>query len=111
MSNVPKIEEAGFDAEVLGSELPVLIDFYADWCGPCRMIGPVVEEIAVEYGEKLMVARVDVDAAQDIAMRYSIMSIPTLGFFRGGKMVDRLVGYPGPRGVKDWVSKNATVAA
>lgn len=108
MSKLHKFEEAAFDTEVLASERPVLIDFYADWCGPCRMLTPVVEEIAVEYGENLVVGKLDVDAAQDIAVRYGILSIPTLGFFRGGQLVDRLVGYPGPRGVKDWVTKNAT---
>ena len=111
MSKLHKFEEAAFDTEVLGSELPVLIDFYADWCGPCRMMGPVVEEIASEYGEKLVVGKLDVDAAQGIAIRYGIMSIPTLGFFRDGKLVDRLVGFPGPRGVRDWVGKNANVTA
>lgn len=110
MSNLKKFEEASFDQEVLGSESAVLVDFYADWCGPCRAMAPVVHEIADSYNGKLTVGKLDVDQAQSIAMRYGVMSIPTLGIFQGGKLVDRLVGYPGPQAVKAFVEKNVASA-
>lgn len=87
------VNEQTFDGEVLKSNLPVLVDFWAEWCGPCRLIAPVVEEIASEYSGRVKVAKVDVDVNQNLAIRYGIMSIPTLGVFRGGEMIDRIVGY------------------
>jgi len=108
MSDMKHFEEATFDQDVLQSDGPVLVDFYADWCGPCKMMAPVISEIAGEYEGRVTVGKLDVDNAQGIAMRYGIMGIPTLGYFHGGKLVDRLVGYPGPHGVKAFVEKNAT---
>jgi thioredoxin 1 len=107
MSNLKHFEESSFDQDVLQSASPVLVDFYADWCGPCKMMQPVVDAIASEYEGRVTVGKLDVDAAQSIAIRYGIMGIPTLGFFSGGKLVDRLVGYPGPGGVRAFVAKNA----
>jgi thioredoxin 1 len=83
---------ANFRSEVLSSSLPVLVDFWAVWCAPCRMIAPVVSEIANEYTGKLKVARLNVDDNQEIAARYGIMSIPTLALFKGGVVVDQVVG-------------------
>ncbi len=77
----------------LKADLPVLADFWAEWCAPCRMIAPVVEDLAREYEGRLKVAKVDVDENKQLAMRYGIMSIPTLGLFRDGKLVERIVGY------------------
>ncbi len=108
MSNLKSFEEASFETDVLQSAGPVLVDFYADWCGPCKMMGPVIDEIAGQYQDRLKVGKVDVDANPGIAMRYGVMGIPTLGIFQGGKLVDRLVGYPGPGGVRDFVAKNTT---
>jgi thioredoxin 1 len=108
MSNLKKFVEDTFDQDVLQASGPVLVDFYADWCTPCKMMGPVIDEIATQYGERLVVGKVDVDADPSIAMRYGVMGIPTLGYFRDGKLVDRLVGYPGPGGVKAFVEKNST---
>lgn len=111
MSNLKHYEEATFDQDVLQAGGPVLIDFYADWCGPCKMMAPVIAEIAKEYETQITVGKVDVDANPGIAMRYGIMGIPTLGLFQGGKLVDRLVGYPGPGGVKAFVEKNTKVSS
>lgn len=106
MSNLKHFEESTFDQDVLQPGGAVLVDFYADWCGPCKMMAPVIDQIAIDYEGRLTVGKLDVDSAQDIAMRYGIMGIPTLGYFRDGKLVDRLVGYPGPGGVKAFVEKN-----
>ena len=81
-----------FEKEVLKSELPVLVDFWAEWCGPCRMVGPVVEELAEELQGKLKVVKVNVDQAQDVAGSYQIMSIPTMILFKGGEVVEQIVG-------------------
>jgi len=86
------ITSKNFDSEVLKSTLPVLVDFWAEWCGPCRMIGPVVEEIAGELDGKLKVAKVNVDEAQELAAKYNVMSIPTLMIFKDGKVVSQMVG-------------------
>jgi thioredoxin 1 len=107
MSTLRHFEDAGFDQDVLQADRPVLVDFYADWCGPCRMMAPVIDQIAGDYGDRLMVGKVDVDANPGIAMRYGIMSIPTLGLFQGGKLVDRLVGFPGPGRVRAWIQDTA----
>lgn len=87
-----EITDGNFHTEVLKSDQPVLLDFWAEWCGPCKMIAPVVEEIAKEYEGKLKVGKVDVDSNQQTSMQYGIRSIPTLLIFKGGKVVDQLVG-------------------
>jgi len=92
-NNIKVVTDATFDQEVLKSSKPVLVDFWAAWCGPCRMVAPVVEQIANEYSDRLEVAKLDVDENPDIAMRYGIMSIPTLMIFKDGKIAQRMVGY------------------
>ncbi|MBT8335473.1 MAG: thioredoxin [Gemmatimonadetes bacterium] len=87
-----RIEADDFDATVLGADVPVLVDFYADWCAPCRMVTPVLDEIALESVGELLVAKVDTDRAQEIAERYGIRSIPTLILFEGGAESERVVG-------------------
>ena len=79
-------------AEMLAGEKPVLVDFWATWCGPCRMLSPTVDEIADEYADRITVAKCNVDDAEEIAMQYRIMSIPTLLFFKNGEVVDKRVG-------------------
>ncbi|HLZ94498.1 MAG TPA: thioredoxin [Candidatus Dormibacteraeota bacterium] len=111
MSNLRHFDGPTFEADVLQSKLPVLVDFYADWCPPCRMLTPVVEKLADEFAGQVSIGKLDTDANQDIAIRYGIMGIPTLGLFRGGKPVDRIVGYPGGAApLRTWLAKFAPVA-
>ena len=84
--------DADFDADVLKSDKPVLVDFWAEWCGPCKMVAPVLEEIAAENGEKLTVVKLNIDENPDTARNYQIMSIPTMAVFSGGKIVKQIVG-------------------
>ena len=81
-----------FDKEVIQSELPVLVDFYADWCGPCKMMAPVVDELATEYEGKVKIGKINVDNAQEIAAQYRVMTIPTFIYFKDGKPVNTIVG-------------------
>jgi thioredoxin 1 len=93
MSKPVEIEEAKFEESVLKASLPVLVDFWAPWCGPCRMVAPVVEELAKEYDGKVSFFKVNVDNNQKVASQYGIMSIPTLILFKDGKPVANVVGY------------------
>lgn len=87
-----KVTDASFEQDVLQSTLPVVVDFWAPWCGPCRMIAPSLEAIAKEYAGKLVVAKVNTDEDQRWAIQYGVQGIPTLLFVKGGKVVDRIVG-------------------
>ncbi|MDO6438791.1 thioredoxin [Cyclobacterium sp. 1_MG-2023] len=91
MAKAIEITDSNFE-EVIKSDQPVLVDFWAEWCGPCKMIGPIVEELAGEYEGKATIGKLDVDANQDIPSKFGIRSIPTLLIFKGGEVVDKVVG-------------------
>jgi thioredoxin 1 len=91
MGKAIEITDANFE-EIIKSEQPILVDFWAEWCGPCKMIGPLVEELAGEYDGKAVIGKVDVDANPGVAQKFGIRSIPTLLFFKGGEIVDKQVG-------------------
>ena len=87
-----QLTEANFESEVINSDVPVLVDFWAEWCGPCKMIGPIVDQLADEVGDAAKVAKVNVDEARDLAVKYNVRSIPLLLFFKNGEVKDQIVG-------------------
>ncbi len=99
-----EVNDSTFEAEVLKSNVPVLVDFWAVWCGPCKMIAPVVEEIAGEYNGKLKVAKLDVDNNPETSMRFSIRSIPTIMIFKDGKVAEQIIGAVPKRALLDKIT-------
>ena len=90
--STPAVTDALFDKEVLKSSVPVMVDFWAEWCGPCRLLGPILEEVAPAYKGKLKIFKLNVDENSESAAKFGVMSIPTMIFFKSGKEVDRVVG-------------------
>jgi thioredoxin 1 len=86
------VTDATFDSEVLGSDKPVIVDFWAEWCGPCRMVSPVLEEIASEYSDKVTIVKLNVDENPRTVQAYNIISIPTMNVYRGGEVVKQIIG-------------------
>lgn len=98
--------DANFKKEVLESDLPVLVDFWATWCGPCKMIAPFIDELAKEYAGKMKIGKVDVDNNSKVATQYAVMSIPTLIFFKKGKVMQQLVGAASKLELKHKIEEN-----
>jgi thioredoxin 1 len=101
-----ELNEINFEQEVLKANMPVLVDFWAVWCGPGKMIAPIVDELAIEYDGKLKIGKVDVDNNQQIAMQYGIRSIPTLLVFKSGKVVEQIVGAAPKKSLIEKLSKH-----
>jgi thioredoxin 1 len=97
--------ESDFDEKVLKSDKPVMVDFFADWCGPCKQAAPVIDELAEEYKDKMVIGKVDVDENQALAAKYGVMSIPTLIVFKDGKEVERMSGFAGKEGYVKLIKK------
>ena len=100
-ANTCEVTSDNFQDEVLGAEKPVLIDFWAEWCGPCKMIAPIVDELADEYDAVMKVGKLDADEYGDIMMQYGIMSVPTLLLFKDGEVAERLTGYKPKKAILD----------
>jgi thioredoxin 1 len=90
--NVAQVSDSSFEGDILKSDVPVLVDFWAPWCGPCRSVAPIVDDLATEYAGKLKVAKINVDESTEVAMRYQITSIPTFIVFKNGQVADRALG-------------------
>ena len=101
---VGKVSDASFESDVLKSTQPVVVDFWAEWCGPCRMIAPALEEIASAMGDKVKIVKLNVDESGQTAAKYGVMSIPTLMMFKDGKLADRLVGAHPKAKLEKWIS-------
>ena len=104
-NNVIEFNDQNFDSEVLESKTPVLVDFWAVWCGPCKAIAPIIEEIANDFNGKVSVGKVDVDNNNQVAMKYGIRSIPTLLLFNNGEVVDQVIGNVGKESIESMLSK------
>lgn len=109
VKNLQRFDGPSFEADVLQASEPVVVDFYADWCPPCKMMEPVVEQLADEFAGKVKIGELNTDDNQEIAIRYGIMGIPTLGMFRDGKMVDRMVGFGGAAPIRRWIAGHASM--
>tara|TARA_B100000963_G_C22269926_1_gene512265 strand:+ start:89 stop:412 length:324 start_codon:yes stop_codon:yes gene_type:complete len=103
MTNIKNLSLDNFDNEISSSNVPVLVDFWAEWCGPCKMLGPILEEISEDLNDKLQVVKINLDENQDLAMKYSIRSIPTLLLFKEGELIDTKVGLLPKSDLVEWL--------
>ncbi|MEM0898872.1 MAG: thioredoxin [Pseudomonadota bacterium] len=106
MSTV-KVDTANFQSDVLGASQPVVVDFWAEWCGPCKQIAPALEELSTELGETVKIAKVNIDENPDLAAQFGVRSIPTLYMFKGGEVVDQMVGAAPKSKLSDWMKGHA----
>ncbi len=102
--SVGKVSDANFESEVLNAQGPVVVDFWAEWCGPCRMIAPALDEIAGAMGEKVKIVKLNVDENPQTASKYGVMSIPTLMIFKGGQLASRQVGAAPKAKLQQWIT-------
>ena len=102
-----KVDNANFQAEVLDSASPVVVDFWAEWCGPCKMIAPSLEEISTEMAGKVKVAKINIDENPELAAKFGVRSIPTMAMFKGGEVVDMKVGAAPKSALSSWISSAA----
>jgi thioredoxin 1 len=109
MKNLIELSENSFETEVLRSDLPVVVDFYAPWCGPCKMLAPILEQLATEFQGRIKFAKANVDDTPELAAAHQITGVPTLALFRGGEPIDALVGLVAPKALKSWLQAAATV--
>ena len=107
MADILNLNEDNFEKTVNDSKLPVIIDFWAEWCAPCKAIAPILDELAVELNDKSLIGKVNLDENQDLAMKYSIRSIPTILFFKDGELKDTKVGLSSKTDLISWVSQNS----
>ena len=105
MGEILEVSDDSFDSEIINSELPAMVDFWAEWCGPCKMVGPVVEELAGEYKGKIKVAKMDVDQNRQTPAKFGIRNIPTLILFKGGEVVNTIIGAQPKSSIEDELKK------
>jgi len=110
MKNIAELSENSFETEVLRANLPVVVDFYAEWCGPCKMLAPLLEQLANEFQGRIKFVKANVDETPGLAAAYQITGVPTLALFRGGERIDALVGFVAPKALKSWLEGAATAA-
>ncbi len=107
MKNIIELNETTFKPEVLQAAIPVLVDFYAPWCGPCKMLAPLLEQLAVEFKGRVKFTKLNVDEAPELSGQFQISGVPTLMVFRGGQVEDSMVGFRSPSALKAWLEKAA----
>jgi thioredoxin 1 len=105
MGNILEVSDSSFESEIIKAEIPAMVDFWAEWCGPCKMVGPVVEELAGEYQGKIKVAKMDVDQNRETPAKFGIRNIPTLILFKGGEVVKTIIGAQPKSSIDDELKK------